>query len=95
LNDYEISDIATTPSPKKPTAIIAAFPPRQPIPSENHDRDTPTSNISNEIGIRFGTTPGPQIIPSVYEERSTISSRHFFSLEMMMIGMLKKVDNII
>lgn len=64
LNDYEITG-ATTPSPKKPAATIAAFPPRHSVTSENHGRDTPTSTISNEGGIRFGTTPGPQITPSV------------------------------
>jgi hypothetical protein len=73
LNDYEITD-TFTPSPKKPTATIAAFPPRHIVTSDNHGRDTPTSTMSNEGGIRFGTTPGPPITPSAYEKRYAISS---------------------
>jgi len=83
LNDYEITDTMIQ-SSKKPTTTIAAFPPRhistitESFSSksnviDNYEHDTSTSTISNEDGIRFGTTPGPQrtsvITPTVYVNR--------------------------
>jgi hypothetical protein len=88
LSEYEITD-TTTQSTKKPTATIAAFPPRQYstttdvfkqniLLSDNqgfsskpsviskdenmnhYERDTYTPGFSNEGGIQFNTTPGPQ-----------------------------------
>jgi len=73
LNDYEITDTIIQ-STKKSTANIAAFPPRQNSTTDvanqcfsskanamdNYERVTPISMLSNEGGIRFGTTPGPQ-----------------------------------
>lgn len=68
---------------------------------DNYDIDTPTSTYSNEIGIRFGTTPIPQttsVTSSMYvnkENKTKFFSYDIFSIVMMMIGMMKKVDNII
>lgn len=68
LDDYEITDTDIQ-SPKKTTTGIAAFPPRHSSTIDHHERDTPTSCISNDAGIRFGTTPGPQpLSSSTYEK---------------------------
>lgn len=91
LDDYEITDTAAIQSPKKSIASVAAFPPR----SDHHERDTPTSSISNEGGIRFGTTPAPQPSSTTYAKSNFYFSNIFFSIDMTMIGIQKRVDNII
>ena len=68
LDDYEINDTDIQ-SPKKPTIGVAAFLPRHTSTIDHHERDTPTSCISNDAGIRFGTTPGPQQPPSSTYEK--------------------------
>lgn len=80
LDDYEITDFDIE-SPKKSISGIAAFPPRHSTAIDHHERDTPISSLSNDVGIRFGTTPGPQPPPSsssTYEKSNLISSLSYF-----------------
>lgn len=75
FNDYEITDTDSV-SIKKPTTTIASFPPRSTSTTTDVIDPTHSSNsyefdapISNEPGIRFGTTPAPQITPPVYVKK--------------------------
>lgn len=78
FDDYEITDTAIQ-SPKKSNASVAAFPPRHGSTSDRYERDTPTSSISNEGGIRFGTTPAPQSSSATYDKSNVNSLTSFFA----------------